>query len=138
MTTKQKAFAEPNAHNLIDTINPQTGLSTIYGETLEQVKQRYPTAEIVDVDEWCRKKAERQDTKVQWLRTTEKEYYDMLGCVPPACITRDSFLVGEPYDHHAVTGAPRFSAYIHFGDRYLKSNRPLTVKEFKAVKAEDL
>jgi hypothetical protein len=135
---KQQAFAEPGAHNLIDIINPQTGLSSINGETLEQVRKRYPTAEVVDVDEWCQKKAEGQDSKIEWIETTEEKYYEMLGVLPPAWLTQDSFLVGEPYDHHAVSGAPRFAAYIHFGKRYLTSNRPMTIKEFKSIKAEDL
>lgn len=37
----------------IDILNPETGRSAICGETLEQVRVRYPGAEIADFHQWA-------------------------------------------------------------------------------------
>lgn len=135
----ETAFAVPGESSLIDVINPATGKSWIEGETLEQIRLRYPTAEIVNVSEWCAAKAARQDEPVTWAETTEEHFFEMLECLPPAYQTGGekggAFLVGEPWDHHATTGRPRFAAYREIGDKFLKASRPMTVKEFKELLA---
>jgi len=55
----------------------------------------------------------------------------MLECVPPAYQRGARFLVGEPYDHCAATGAPRFHGYKQVGQRFYETTRPVTVREFK-------
>ena len=125
------AFAEPGASNLIDLINPNTNRSLIYSHTLEQVRERYPTAEIVNFEEWLKAKAREQDSEITWVATTEDRYTKMLEVLPPAFWEGDYFLVGEPYDHHATSGRPRYQAFGYIGGKYFQASRPMTVQELK-------
>ena|SRR5690349_14934232 len=127
----KQAFAEPGRSNLIDLINPHTGRSCIENETLEQVRTRYPGAQIVDVDQWLKDKAERQDTPIEWTETTEERYIEMLEVLPPAFWQGGGFLVGEPSDHHATTGRPRFSGFREIQGKFFEANRPMTVQEMR-------
>lgn len=127
----KQAFAVPGEDSIIDCINPETGKSWIKGETLEQIRLRYdPLAEIVNIDEFCAQKGMRQDSAIKWVEISEDHYWAMLEVLPPAAQKAGGFLVGEPTDHHAVTGAPRFSAFIKRGGKHFESSRPLTRKEF--------
>ena len=120
---------------IIDVINPITGKTAIYGKTLEECRQEegYEQAERMTIDEFCQSKAEAQDVPITWEPTTEARYYESLECLPPAAYGANGFLVGEPWDHHAMTGRPRYQAFIHNGDQYLVSSRPMTKAEFKAI-----
>lgn len=133
-------FAVPG-YMLIDIVNPDTGKTAIYGKSLDEVRQNHHDAILMGVGEFCRSKAASQDTAITWHQVTEEKFYDMLGCLPPACHTKRGFLVGEPSDHHAITGKPRFQAYLHqtCGDDdwqehcYYVSNRAMTVSEFRTI-----
>lgn len=127
------AFAVPGENSLIDCINPNTGLSWIERENLDQVRKRYPKAEIVNIDDWCQQKAARQDTPITWSEVTEDRYMEMLEVLPPAIMTRAGFLVGEPWDHHATTGQPRYAAFMAKMGKYYEASRPMTIKEFKSL-----
>jgi len=122
-----RAYATKNS--IVDTIDSD-GLTTIYRETFEQIKERHPDAIEVDYDQWWEEKTARQDTPVEWVETTEENYWEALGCLPPAIMRSGAFCVGEPYDHHARTGEPRFQAYRRSGYFYNVSSRPMTIKEF--------
>lgn len=127
------AFIEPgNLLSVIDFVNPHTQKSVYGNETLEEVRKRYPSAEIVAYADWQAKKAALQDRPVEWSEVTEAEYDEQLGCLPPAYQGNNGFLVGEPMSHHAVTGAPLFQAYRFLDGKHLVSSRAMTVKEFKA------
>ena len=126
---------------MIDTIDSETGLTHIYQKTLDQVRAEvhtwadYSKAERMTIDEYCQSKADAQDTPVEWTETTVEKYDEMLGCVPPICYHGGpcgGFLVGEPYDHHAMTGRPRYTAFIHKGGKYYESSRPMQKSEFLA------
>jgi hypothetical protein len=56
----------------------------------------------------------------------------MLEVLPPAVMARGGFLVGEPWDHHALTGRPRYAAFVELGGRWFESTRPVTVAEFRS------
>lgn len=127
------AFAVPGENSLIDCINPDTGLSWIERENLEQIRKRYPLAEVVNIDDWCKAKAARQDTPIAWSEVTEERYFEMLEVLPPAIMTPLGFLVGEPWDHHAVTGQPRYAAFTAKFGKYYEASRPMTIKEFKSL-----
>ena len=137
-------FAVPGGNSMIDVISPETGLSQVKGETLEQISVRYPGAQIMRIDDWCKSRAVAQDTPVVWIECTEERYYEMLEVLPPAFQSSRGFLVGEAMDHHAVTGRPRFSAFTERttkGDgwsetRYFEASRPMTVTEFRNMKDE--
>jgi hypothetical protein len=133
-----EAFAVPGEDSLIDCILPATGRTWINNENLEQIRERYPKAEIVNIDEFCKAKAAKQDSPVEWQEVTKDRYWQMLEVLPPACYldghnVTGGFLVGEPWDHHAGTGQPRYAAFINKGGKYFESNRPMTRKEFRAL-----
>lgn len=127
---KEYVFAVPGVI-MIDLVIPETQLSSIYGKTLADVKKEYPGAVLMTLDAYCESKAAAQDSAVTWFEVTEDRYYNMLEVLPPAFQRGGAFLVGEPQDHHAVTGRPRFDAFKAVGKRYFTASRPMTVKEFK-------
>jgi hypothetical protein len=131
MATNEMCFCVPGELSIIDMV-AENGLSGVYGETLEQVRQRYPGAEIRPFDWFCEEKAKTQDTPLEWIETTEERFYEMLEVLPPAVMARGGFLVGEPWDHHALTGRPRYAAFVELGGRWFESTRPVTVAEFRS------
>jgi len=117
---------------VVDLIHPVTGL-TVYGnDAVKSCMTKYPDAEIMDLADFCAWKAERQRTPIAWEETTQEQFDDMLGCLPPAAMKGNAFLVGEPADHDAGNGRPRYYAYRHT-DRYEVSDRPLTRQEFSTI-----
>lgn len=128
----ETAFAIPDSDSIIDVIRPNTGRSWFYDEDLEQVRLRYPGAEIVNVKEHFEAKAKRQDVPIHWTETTEDKYWDMLEILPPAAMGNGGFLVGEPWDHHATSGQPRFAGYREWYRKFYVASRPMTRKEFAA------
>jgi hypothetical protein len=131
--TWSKCFASRQAGTIIDVVHPVTGLTCCYGRDLANVRQEYPDAELMTVDDWCKAKAATQDTPITTSEVTREQYWEMLEVLPPACMLGGGFLVGEPMDHHAGNGQPRFSAYFQVGNRYLVASRPLTIREFKTM-----
>lgn len=136
--TATECFAIPG-QTMIDTIDSETGLTHIYRKTLDDVRAEvhtwadYSKAERMTIDAFCQSKADAQDTPITWELITEERYWEMLECLPPALWTGNGFLVGEPYDHHAITGQPRYQACIQRGKDYLTSSRPMTKAEFRAI-----
>lgn len=131
-----ECFAEPDGNNIIDLIIPGSDpkISYIERETLEKMRERYPKAEVMLIADWCANKARKQDSEVTWLQTTEERYWEMLEVLPPAYMGNGGFMVGEPTDHHAVNGRPRFAAFKQKGDQYWESSRPMTIQEFRESK----
>ena len=131
-----EAFAVPGDDSLIDLCSPETGRSEVYGETLEQIRARYPGAVVVNIAEFLAAKAERQHATVVWRPCSEQRYDDMLNVLPPVEWfhgPRGGFLVGEPWDHDAGNGQPRFAAFRKRGGGFEESDRPMTRAEFRAL-----
>lgn len=126
-------FAEPGARSCIDFVHPNTGKSLYGQETLEEVRKRYPRAELISYDDWSAARAKEQDAPVKWLASSEESYHEALECLPPSFQASGSFLVGEPMDHHVVSGKPRYTAHIHRQAGYFVSDRPVTVAEFREL-----
>lgn len=134
-------FAVPGGNTMIDEVHPQTGLSVVYRQSLEQIRERYPDAQIMAIDAWCQSRGAAQDTPVVWVQCSEERFHEMLEVLPPAAHTKRGFLVGEAMDHHAVSGAPRFAAFIRRttqGDgwsetQFYESSRPMTWEEFRVI-----
>lgn len=126
-------FAVPGENNIVDVINPATGLSLHAGETLEQVRLRYPGAEKMTLDDYCAAKAKQQDTPVQWQEIDDEAYDDALQCLPPALMAHGGFMIGEPHDHHAQTGQARYGSYVARHGKYYEASRALTKAEFRAI-----
>lgn len=116
---------------VIDTISGN-GLTTYARETFEQIRAEYPNAERMTLDEFCAWKAEQQRTPIEWEPTTEERYFEMLEVLPPALMTSCGFLVGEPMDHDAGNGQPRFHAFRKRGNVFEFASRPMTEAEFRA------
>lgn len=133
----KECYAVPGADSILDVINPRTGLTWYFGKTLDQVQAEDPGAVRMTVDAFCAQKAIRQHSPITWDETTEELYWDALEALPPAAYGKDmkGFLLGEPQDHDAETGQPRFSAYLKRAGKYLASSRPMTIKEFREVTA---
>lgn len=127
-----EAFAVPGEECLIDMRSPTTGLSCVYGETLEQIQVRYPGACIVVFETWRMAKAQRQRTPIEWAECSKERYWEMLEVLPPAAWRSGVFLVGEPTDSDAGNGRPRFDGYRQWGSTYYASSRPMTIQEFQA------
>lgn len=127
---QDRCFVSRERGTIIDLI--ANGLTIIYGKTLTQVQSEYPDAEETTVSEFCSWKAKCQRRPIAWLVTTEDRFDEMLCCLPPAAMQGSGFLVGEPWDHDALTGEPRFQAFRQSGDLYEVSSRPMTKREFLA------
>jgi len=127
-----RCFASRERSTIIDVLHPNTGRTVCYGKTLEDCREEYPDAEEMSVDEFCAWKASQQRTPITWDATAEEKYHDMLNVLPPAKWTGGAFLVGEPWDHDAGNGRPRFAAFRKRGEVYQTANRPLTIPEFLA------
>jgi hypothetical protein len=73
-----------------------------------------------------------------WKEVTQGRYCAMLEILPPATQTANGFLVGEAARHRAceVTRQCRaaYAAFVESDGRYLESETPLTVPEFKHLK----
>lgn len=127
-------IAVPGSNSFIDVVNPETKKTAFFGKTLEDVRAERPEyagAVLMLFDDFVAEKAARQHTPIEWIETTEKNYYEMLGCLPPAMMLDSAFLVGEPYDHDASNGQPRFQGFRANDDKYWISSRPMTRNEFR-------
>ena len=129
------AFAVPGSDSVLDMVHPDTGRSMVYGKTLEQIRAENPGAEVVNFFAWMAAKAERQHTPVVWSECPEARYHEMLEVLPPAFWQGGLFLVGEPWDHDAGTGQPRYAAFWKRGGVYLTADRPMTCREAAAALA---
>jgi hypothetical protein len=134
MADKIYCFAVPGADHIIDVVNPDTFRTRVYGRTLEAVQATDPGAELVELDVFVAAKAARQDSAPRvWDEVTEQRYLDMLEALPPAAMKRGAFLVGEPDDHHAATGLPRFRCFKKEGSRHFRCSAPMTIREFREM-----
>jgi len=124
-------YAVPGEDSVIDTIRPD-GLTSVLGESFEQVRARHPAAVRMTWATWRAAAIERQRAPIHWQPTTADKYMEMLEVLPPIEWRSGAFLVGEPIDHCHATGRPRFQAYRQIDDRFYASNRAITVLELRA------
>jgi hypothetical protein len=124
-------YAVPGADSMIDGINPQTGRTFIQHETEAEIVARYPGAVRMTWDAYQAAKIARQQTPITWAPTTQAHYDEMLNVLPPAAMWEGAFLVGEPSDHCAATGRPRYEACWQRGDAYFVGSRPMTRPELR-------
>ncbi len=124
-----QVVAEPGKHFIIDAM--LDGKTVCERETIEEVRKRYPSAELYDFNTWIKSMVERENPPIVWEETTEEKFEYALECLPPVFIGNGGFLQGEPSDHHSLNGFPRYQGYKKKGNKYLASSRPVTVKEMK-------
>jgi hypothetical protein len=128
-----EVYAVPGKHCIVDTINPATGRTRIYGHTEAEVLAQDPDAIRMTWAAWQAEQTARQRTPITWAPTTQAEYTRMLEVLPPALWQGGAFLVGEPMDHDLQSGVPRFAAYWARWGRYFIASRPLTCAELLAA-----
>lgn len=131
MNKKEYCFADPDGNNVIDLVTPDQKTGVFSKMSIADLEKETPAGRVMELAEWCKIKSARQNTPVEWLESTEESYDEALGCLPPVAYSSSGFLVGEPYDHDALTGKPRFQAYRFNGFDHFKSSRPMTIQEFK-------
>jgi len=125
-----RVWADLDAGHVIDMIDPDTDCTVINGKDADQVLAETPHAVELTLAAFLRWKASKQNTPLVWIESDEEAYDWGLGCMMPAAMLRGGFLVGEPSDHCAATGLPRFQAYRRRGDEYQAASRPMTHREF--------
>lgn len=127
-----ECYAVPGERHIIDMIHPQTGLSLYGHKSAEDVIAAHPNAVRMTLADWMKAKAASQHTPITWAPTTKERYHEMLEVLPPAMWRGGAFLVGEPDDHDAETGEPRFQGYYHEAGAYFVASRPMTRTELRA------
>ena len=125
-----ECVAVPGANSIIDALHPVTGLALYSGKTVRALQAEEPGAVQMSIDAFLADKALRQNTPITWATITEEQYDDWLECLPPAAYRDRGFLVGEPTDHDAATGQPRYQACRISGNKFEASSRPMTINEF--------
>lgn len=128
----KECFAVPDDSNILDFIHPATGKTWHYGRTLEEVREKHPRAVKMTFADWVEAQTKRQRTPIEWVEITEEKYHDALCALPPAAFTNGAFLLGEPDDHDAGNGKPRFQGFAQRLGKFYASTRPLTRDEFLA------
>ena len=134
-TDETRCLISRKTGTVIDVLDPETGLTVCYGKDLDAVRATCPDAEEMTLIEFCTWKAQQQRTPMTWTETTLEQFSEMLGVLPPAAGTPGfrAFLVGEPFDHDALTGQPRYQGFRREENQYQVSSRPMTVAEFGAL-----
>lgn len=123
---------------IIDVMDPATGLTMVNKQTLDEVRKRYPDAQVCPGAEWAAQRAAEQDTPVTWAEVSEERYQEMMEVLPPLNFSSGGFQVSEPVDHHFVTGAARYGAFVARGRKFYAASRPMTAKEFAEFQAKRL
>lgn len=126
-----EVWAVPGENHIIDTINPISGLTSVFGKDSNTVLAAEPKAVRMTWHAWQAEASARQQTRIEWELTTADKYQEMLEVLPPAFWQDGAFLVGEPSDHHFATGRPRFAAYWERGGRHYAASRPVTLAELR-------
>lgn len=126
-----RCIASKASRTVIDFINPETGLTQIFGKSLGVVREEHPDAEEMSFDAFCEWKSQLQNFPIAWEPTTGDRFEDALNVLPPALQIGGGFLLGEPADHDAKTGSPRYQAFRQRGEIFEASNRPMTRAEFR-------
>lgn len=80
--------------------------------------------------EWADLWAAMDADPAAWIETTEGMYWHMLEVLPPRCMKRDSFLVGEARRHNSE-GNGVYACFKREAGRHFAKH--LTVAEYKEV-----
>ena len=126
-----QCFVSKTKKTIIDMQNPYTGNTAIYNTPLEELRKEYHDAEIMHIDDFCSWKAEQQRTPIAWNEISEEKYNYMLNALHPIAYGNGRFMVGEPSDHDAGNGQPRYSAFKTSNGLFFESSRPMTREEFR-------
>ena len=111
-----KFFWVPGSTNAIDVVNAKTGLSVFSGETLEQVRERYPGAVITggeEIDKAIDLKYKHPPVEIERQR-----FLDMLCILPPEDWTTRSG--AETFKMSEMTAGTITTIFCRIGGRYFE------------------
>lgn len=100
----------------IDIVNPETGRSAVNHETLDEIRLRYPGAEIAEFHSWAAAKERALCTEP--VEITEDRFMEMLEVLPPQNWQRgkgcESFELSEHFSGRVT------SIFCRFGPEYFE------------------
>lgn len=100
----------------IDVQHPVTGRSEIAGETLEQIRLRYPGAQLVEFGPWCAAKEKALCSEPEPI--TEARFMEMLEVLPPQRWQRGENC--ESFELCEHTSGRVTAIFCRIGDRYFE------------------
>lgn len=109
-------FWEPGATSAIDCVHPITGLSLVNGETLEQIRERYPNAIITELDAIL--KAEADFFKQAPVEIDAEKWDYMLNVLPPVQWTNEHG--AETFKMSEMTSGTITTIFCRIGNRYFE------------------
>lgn len=127
-------FVQPEQFNIIDTCQVRAGDTVMCGdwsgETLEQVRLRYPGAIMANFEEWCQKKEQSFCHGPQ--QTTKERFWDMLEVLPPVgWKTTES---GESFKLSERTSGLITAIFCRIGDNYFELYDKITLGHDEIIK----
>lgn len=100
----------------IDVINPHTGRSSVLGETLDQIRKRYPGAELVDLAPWVAAKERALCTDP--VEISRERFEDALDTLPPQNWQRG--MLCESFEFCEHTSGRVTTIFCRAGRRYFE------------------
>ena len=122
---KTLAIYKEGDTNIQDTVNNDTGLTTIYGKRVKD----YPGCQIVPMDYACDRINEALKSKYPMLcpvEITEEQFYEMFECLPPMHMGKTPD--GWSFKMSEMTFNDITSGYVCKGDKYYQMNCRLKTK----------
>lgn len=114
---------------IIDIVKNETGLTSIYGKSIEIVRQEYPGAEIVPMDYAMQRISEALKEVYPMLNPkeiTEEKFYEMFEVLPPMqCINDEE---GMTFKLEEMTFGDITSGYVKKNEKYYEMNVRLKTK----------
>lgn len=126
---KELAFYEEGSLSIVDTLNNETGMGTCFGETVEQVRKRYPKAEIVPFDfalERINEATKEVYPMLNPIEITEEQYWDALECLPPMQWKKTE--EGESFKMSELTFMDITACYVKKNGKYYSMNGRVKTK----------
>lgn len=120
--TQTPAFRHPvfvqGAMTCIDDVNPATMRGMYSGETLEQVRLRYPGAEIAELEPWLAAKEKALCTEPQEI--SEDRFVEMLEVLPPQRWQRSRECDFESFELSEHLSGRVTSIFCRLGGKYFE------------------
>jgi hypothetical protein len=112
-----KAFVEGDLV-CIDGVDPETGRSLIAGETLKEIRIRYPKARIVELGPWIAAKELRLCTDAE--RISRERFIECLEVLPPRNVQFGRHCLSFELTEH-LSGRVT-SICVQYGNHYFAFN----------------
>ena len=109
-------FWTPGESNAIDCVHPVTGLSLVNGETLEQIRERYPEAIVTGLDAIL--EAESKEFKRGPVEIDAEHWDYMLNVLPPMRWVNESG--AETFKMSEMTSGTITTILCRIGERYFE------------------